>query len=137
VSVVGGLLIGIGAILVVLAGVGLLRFPDALTRSNAATKAAGLGVACILGGVAFLVNTPEAWTKMTIAVVLQFATAPVAGHVIGRAAYRAGTPVWDRTDPDDLRGFVERPHEQQADESFATDAGTDGSAQGRGAPRTP
>jgi multicomponent Na+:H+ antiporter subunit G len=122
VSLVGGILIGIGAALVLLAGVGLLRFPDVLTRSNAATKAAGLGVALVLGGVAFVVNTPEAWVKMSLAVALQFATAPVAGHVIGRAAYRSGTPVWDRTDPDDLRGFVERPHEAVPDDLAADPA---------------
>jgi multicomponent Na+:H+ antiporter subunit G len=109
VTVVGGVLVGIGSLLVLLAGVGILRFPDTLMRVNVATKAAGLGVAAILAGVAFLFATPEAAVKLSIAVVLQFATAPVAGHVIGRAAYRAGVPLWTGTHVDDLRGFRERP----------------------------
>lgn len=108
-SLAGGVLIGVGSVLVLLAGVGLLRFPDVLTRSNAATKAAGLGIACVLAGVAFLVNTPGAWVKMGLAIVVQFLAAPVAGHVIGRAAYRSGTPLWSGTHTDDLRGFVDRP----------------------------
>jgi multicomponent Na+:H+ antiporter subunit G len=111
VTAVGSVLIAVGVLLVLLAGVGLLRFPDVLTRANAATKAAGLGVACVLGGVAFVIGTGEAAVKLSIAVVLQFATAPVAGHVIGRAAYRSGAPLGEGTHIDDLRGFQERPHE--------------------------
>jgi multicomponent Na+:H+ antiporter subunit G len=109
VNLVGGGLIGVGTLLVLLAGVGILRFPDTLMRVNVATKAAGLGVAAILAGVAFVFATPEAGIKLTIAVVLQFATAPVAGHVIGRAAYRSGVPLWEGTYVDDLQGFQERP----------------------------
>jgi multicomponent Na+:H+ antiporter subunit G len=108
VSVVGGILIGLGVMLCVTAGIGLLRFPDTLTRANAGTKAAGLGVATVLLGVAFTVNTPEAWWKMLLAIGIQFATAPVAGHVIGRAAYRAGAPLWSGTWADELAGFQER-----------------------------
>ncbi len=110
-TVVGGVLIGLGVALVLLAGLGILRFPDVLIRANAATKAAGLGVAAILAGVAFVIATPEAAVKMSIAVVLQFGTAPVAGHLIGRAAYRAGAPLWDGTHIDDLAGARERPHD--------------------------
>jgi multicomponent Na+:H+ antiporter subunit G len=108
VSVVGSLLIALGVMLCVAAGIGLLRFPDTLTRANAATKAAGLGVATVLLGVAFTVNTAEAWWKMLLAIGIQFATAPVAGHVIGRAAYRAGAPLWSGTWNDDLARFHER-----------------------------
>ncbi len=104
-SVVGGILIAVGVGLIFTAGIGLLRFPDVFTRANASTKAAGLGVALVLLGVAFLFNTPEAWVKMTIAIVMQFATAPVAGHVIGRAAYRSGAPLWEGTHIDDLAAF--------------------------------
>lgn len=107
-SVVGGVLIALGVLLILLAGIGILRFPDLLTRANASTKAAGLGVACVLAGVAFALGTAEAAVKLSIAVVLQFATAPVSGHVIGRAAYRAGVPLWEGTHVDDLQGFEER-----------------------------
>lgn len=107
-TIIGSILIAIGVVLILTAGIGLLRFPDVLTRANAATKAAGFGVACVLAGVAFVFATPEAGTKLTIAVVLQFATAPIGGHVIGRAAYRAGAPLWKGTVIDELAGFHER-----------------------------
>jgi multicomponent Na+:H+ antiporter subunit G len=77
VTLVGQVLAGTGVALIVLAGVGILRFPDVLTRANAATKAAGLGVATVLIGVAFQIGTPEAFVKLSLAAILQFATAPV------------------------------------------------------------
>jgi multicomponent Na+:H+ antiporter subunit G len=107
-TIVGGMLIGSGVVLILLAGVGIVRFPDVLIRANAATKAAGLGVALVLGGVAFVIATPEAAVKLGAAVVLQFLTAPVAGHVMGRGAYRSGAPLWEGTEVDDLRGYYER-----------------------------
>lgn len=116
-------LIAIGVLLVLLSGVGLLRFPDTLTRANATTKAAGLGVACLFAGVAFAFATPEAAVKMSIAVLLQFATAPIAGHVIGRAAYRSGTPLWSATHLDELRGFRERAVEPVRDQPDRRSAG--------------
>jgi multicomponent Na+:H+ antiporter subunit G len=90
-DVVAATLILGGVSLSVLAGVAILRMPDALARANAATKAAGLGLASILAGTAIAIGTTEAYVKLGIAIVLQFITAPVAGHVLGRAAYRSGT----------------------------------------------
>ncbi len=115
-NIAGDVLITIGVLLILLSGVGLLRFPDTLTRANATTKAAGLGVACLFAGVAFAFATPEAAVKMTIAVLLQFTAAPIAGHVIGRAAYRSGTPLWPATHLDELQGFRERAVEPARDQ---------------------
>lgn len=101
-DVIGGTFIGVGVALTLLAGVGVLRFPDVLSRANAATKAAGLGIACIFVGVAVVFGTVEAYVKLGIATLLQFATAPVAGHVMGRAAYRSGVPLWEGNLVDEL-----------------------------------
>lgn len=101
-SLAGGILIGVGVVLTLLAAIGVLRFPDVLMRSSAATKAAGLGVACVLVGAALVFGTLEAGVKLSLAVILQFLTAPVGGHVIGRAAYRSGAPLWEGTWIDEL-----------------------------------
>jgi multicomponent Na+:H+ antiporter subunit G len=105
VTVIGHVLSFLGVGFVLLAAVGILRFPDVLTRTSASTKAAGLGVALVLAGAAFLFGTTEAAVKLTLAVALQFATAPVSGHVIGRAAYRSGAPLWEGTHTDELRPY--------------------------------
>lgn len=100
----------LGATLTLLAGIGILRFPDVFTRANAATKAAGLGVACLLLGAGLWIGTWEAGIKLGLAAVLQFVTAPISGHVMGRAAYRSGAPLAPITHIDDLA----LQHEHQA-----------------------
>lgn len=95
-------LVGVGAALMVLAGVGLLRLPDVFARLHAATKASTLGLACLLSGTAILLDDPTATVKLAVSIVFQFATAPVAAHIIGRAAYWGGLPLWEGTRFDEL-----------------------------------
>ncbi|WP_052667124.1 monovalent cation/H(+) antiporter subunit G [Nitriliruptor alkaliphilus] len=97
-TVIANGLILMGVSLVVLGGVAVLRLPDVLARTNAATKAAGLGLASILAGTAVALGTRDAYLKLGLAIVVQFITAPVAGHVLGRAAYRAS--------PEELTRFL-------------------------------
>lgn len=98
-------LVGLGAALILLASVGVLRFPDVLTRTNAAAKATGLGLAVLLLGVAVEVGTARGWTVLGLAILLQLVTTPVSGHVLARAAYRSGAPLWEGTRSDDLRAY--------------------------------
>ncbi len=122
----------LGAVLTLLAGIGILRFPDVFTRANAATKAAGLGIACLLLGAGLWIGTWEAGIKLGLAAVLQFITAPVSGHVMGRAAYRSGAPLAPITHIDDLAsqhgsqatylgGADDVPPAGRADDRTATD----------------
>lgn len=108
----------LGATLTLLAGVGILRFPDVFTRANAATKAAGLGIAFLLLGAGLWIGTWEAGIKLGLAAILQFLTAPISGHVMGRAAYRSGAPLAPITHIDDLAVQHEREvahHRDQLD----------------------
>lgn len=109
----------LGAALTLLAGIGILRFPDVFTRANAATKAAGLGVACLLLGAGLWIGTWEAGIKLGLAAILQFITAPVSGHVMGRAAYRSGAPLAPITHLDDLA----LQHEHQTEYRRGADDG--------------
>jgi multicomponent Na+:H+ antiporter subunit G len=118
-DVIAGGLILLGVLLVVLGGVAVLRLPDVLARANAATKAAGLGLASILGGAAVAIGTRDAYVKLGLAIAVQFITAPVAGHVLGRAAYR--------TDPDAATRFLTiddlHPEQQAATDPVEGDGG--------------
>ena len=80
----------LGAALSVAAGIGLIRFPDALSRMHAATKPQMVGLIFILLAIAL---SDRNWaTIATLIPVLgfQMLTAPISAHMIGRAAYRAG-----------------------------------------------
>jgi multicomponent Na+:H+ antiporter subunit G len=102
VRIAGQTLIGLGSTLMVLAGLGVLRLPDTFARLQAGTKAASLGLAFLFAGTVLLEPSLPAAIKLTLAVLFQFITAPVAAHVIGRAAYRAGVPMWEGTVIDEL-----------------------------------
>lgn len=95
------LLLG-GSVLAVLAGVGLQRFPDVFARIHAATKATTLGLVLIVAGAALSIGDPGDAAKLALVAVLQFVTAPVSAHMVGRASYRAGTEMSDRTAVDEL-----------------------------------
>ena len=82
------LLCGVG--LAVTAGLGLVRFPDVFSRMHAATKPATLGLLLVVVGAALQVDDGGDRAKLALVAAFQFLTAPVAAHMIGRAAYRSG-----------------------------------------------
>ena len=84
-------LVLVGAGLVALAGLGLLRLPDPLTRASAVSKAAALGVAVVL--IAALVDSgsPRVIVVLLVVLTAHVVTVPLSGLVLGRAAYRSGT----------------------------------------------
>lgn len=83
-------LILLGAVLALLAGVGQLRFRDVFVRMHVATKPATLGLALVLLGALLRADGVAPSVKLGLAIVIQLVTAPVAAHLVGRAAYRAG-----------------------------------------------
>ena len=91
----------VGGAFAAIAGIGLLRFPDVLMRMHASTKAGTLGVGLIVVSVAIFFGTVLVTTKVVLIVAFLLLTAPVAAHLIGRAAYRTGSPVWEPTIIDD------------------------------------
>ncbi|MCQ9369285.1 monovalent cation/H(+) antiporter subunit G [Brevibacterium sp. 50QC2O2] len=76
------------AVLSLAAAVGLVRFPDLLSRMHASSKPQVLGLFLIL--VAIVVAHPNWQTLTTAALVMgiQMLTSPLAVHMIGRAGYR-------------------------------------------------
>lgn len=77
-----------GGFFALIAGLGLLRFPDLLSRMHAATKASGAAFSLIL--VAFVLRLPD-WEialKALVSLVLAFMTLPVAAHLLGRNTTR-------------------------------------------------
>ena len=85
------ILILIGALLCLSAAVGLLRFRDVPTRLHAATKPQVLGFLLICIAIALSARSIPATAMLAAIVVVQFATAPLSAHMVGRQAYRNGT----------------------------------------------
>lgn len=96
--------ISVGVLFSVVTALGLIRLPDVYTRTHAASKSSTLGVLAILTGtfIHFWIIEGIFNTQMIIAIVFLFITAPVAGHLIGRASYVSGIKVTDKTVRDDM-----------------------------------
>lgn len=101
-DVAAAILLLLGAALVLLAAVGLNRFDSVYARIHAATKAVTLGLLLILGGSALLVGNLGDAAKLALVGVLQLVTAPVAAHMVGRAAHRTGEPLGQSSGLDEL-----------------------------------
>lgn len=104
----------VGALFSVAAGIGLIRFPDALTRMHAATKPQVFGLMLVLGAIAL---AERSWaTLLTLAPILlfQMLTAPISAHMIGRAGYRAGNVSEEHLHADELDEVIERAQAEHA-----------------------
>ena len=96
-----------GAIFALLSALGILRFPDLFSRMQAATKGSAFGVTCLLLAVAVHFAELGIATRAIVTIFFVLLTAPVAAHMIGRAAYFVGVPLWSGTITDELKGHYD------------------------------
>ncbi|TWU45025.1 Na(+)/H(+) antiporter subunit G [Novipirellula aureliae] len=90
-------LLVIGTSFALLASIAILRMPDLYTRMHGSTKCATLGVGCTILAAAIEFENMGTTTAAILIVGFLFLTAPVAAHMIGRAAYRDKVAMWPGT----------------------------------------
>ncbi len=96
-------LLWIGSVFMFISAVGIVRMPDLFTRMHAATKLSTIGIASLIGAVAIWFPQLEVSVPAMLIVVFYFITSPVAAHMIGRASYYRGVPLWEKTVCDEWR----------------------------------
>jgi multicomponent Na+:H+ antiporter subunit G len=101
-DVVAAVFILSGAVLALGAGVGLLRFPDLLTRMHTAAKPQVLGMLLMLAALALRLRSASAVGMLALVALFQVLTAPVAAHMVARAGYRTGKVDSERLIVDEL-----------------------------------
>jgi multicomponent Na+:H+ antiporter subunit G len=97
-------LAALGAAFILLAAIGILRMPDLYLRISVTTKAATLGTGLILSSVALYFGEAGISTRIVAIILFTLLTAPVGAHLIGRASYFTGVPIWKHSVVDDLKG---------------------------------
>lgn len=104
-------LVLLGSVFYLVAAIGVIRFPNFLTRMHAATKAGAFGGALLL--MAAMVSFASVYVVLKCLIILIFfyLTAPIAGHVLGRAGYYSIRQTDHGLKKDDLKD-----HNQNADE---------------------
>ena len=101
----------LGSFFILVSAIGLLRMPDLYMRMSATTKAATLGVGFVVLGTAIQYWEVGIFSRAIIIISFLLITAPVAAHMIGRAAYFDGVSLWENTKIDELKGkYDEKTH---------------------------
>ncbi len=95
----------IGSIWICLAGIGVFRMEDIFLRMSAATKAATLGVTTILLGSALFFGELDIILRAVVVIFFLFVTAPVAAHMIGKAAFMMDVDLSEKTVQNDLQDY--------------------------------
>ena len=114
-EIVVGVLILVSAFLSMAAGIGIVRFPDVLTRLHAATKPQVLGLALVLLTIVLRGPTWGVLSTVVLIMTFQLLTQPMTAHMLGRAAYRSDHVRRDLLIEDDLgRDIEEHDREQGA-----------------------
>jgi multicomponent Na+:H+ antiporter subunit G len=120
-EILAALLMTGGTFLMLVAAVGLLRFPDLYTRMHAVTKAGTLGIGLMLISAAVAFGGDVSVTaRALVALLFVFLTAPVSAHMIGRAGYLGNVSLWEQTAFDDWdTGYEELRREGEESPSEA------------------
>jgi multicomponent Na+:H+ antiporter subunit G len=108
VDVIAVVIAALGTGLILVAGVGIVRMPDLLTRMHASSKAGTLGATLILLAVAITIPGTAVTMRVVLIIVFLFITAPLAAHMIARAGYCSGTRLSEETVLDEYR--AQTPH---------------------------
>lgn len=114
----------VGALMSLAAAIGLVRFPDLLTRMHAGTKPQVFGLLLMLTAVALENRDPVMIPLIALGWIFQLLTVPVSAHMVGRSTYR--TKHLNRTTltQDDLQKVLNRAAEG------STEGGGEGAAAG-------
>ena len=104
----------LGAVLAVSGTLGVVRFPDVLSKMHAATKPQVLGLMLMLAAVGLRVPSWGTISTLVLISAFQVLTLPVAAHMIGRAAYRTKHVKREQLYRDELAEAVDRATDDQA-----------------------
>jgi multicomponent Na+:H+ antiporter subunit G len=87
VSTAGEVLALAGAVLMLVAAIGVVRFDDVLARLHALAKASTLGVLLVLVGAVVSLHDANDVTSVVLAALAHLLTSPPASNMLSRATY--------------------------------------------------
>jgi multicomponent Na+:H+ antiporter subunit G len=128
IDLVSAVFMVVGALMSLGAAIGLLRFPDLLSRMHAATKPQVLGLFLLLASIGLQMRTWWVWPVLLVAWIFQLLTVPVSAHMVGRAGYRTKHLHRELLTSDELEAVVLKAAVQKAADRAAQEDGSgDGS----------
>ena len=119
-DILAGLALLAGAGFALVGAVGVLRFPDALTRMHAASKAGTLGSGLCLIALALHETAFDVTTRALAAVAFFLLTAPISAHLLARATLIAGYPAVLRSNAMETNSAEEQPNDPHSGKDKAS-----------------
>lgn len=118
-------LVATGTTFMLLAAIGVIRMPDVYMRLQVSTKGASLGAGCVVLAVPIFFFDMGIAVRALLIVVFIFLTTPISAHMLARAAYIVGVPLWEGSVVDELEGrYDPETHELASPESDEPPFGT-------------
>src|SRR6478735_48347 len=105
-DVAAGVLVLGGSLLALTAAIGVLRFPDTLSRMHAATKPQVLGLLLVLAGAAIRLRGHVDVGMVILTGLFTLITAPVVANRVGQLAYREQNIREDLLTTDEMHDFA-------------------------------
>ncbi len=114
-NIIIALLLLSGSFFLLSGSIGVIRFPDVYTRLHATTKGATLGISGLLIGAFLFLYMQHGIIsgKLLLAIVFTLLTSPVAGHMISRAAHKAGIKPVTNQRTDEYERAIQNQKQQQ------------------------
>ena len=97
-----GILIIVGSFFALTAALGLVRLPDVYSRMHAAAKAGTMGSGLMMIALALVADDLATVTRAVAGLVFFLLTAPIAAHLLAKAAYSVGYKLWDKSVLDEM-----------------------------------
>jgi multicomponent Na+:H+ antiporter subunit G len=115
-DIISAVLVLGGSTLALTAAIGVLRFPDTLTRMHAASKPQVLGLLLVLAGAAVRLRGHIDVGMLILTGLFTVITAPVVANRVGQLAYREQNIRDDLLTTDEMQEFAERTESVGNDE---------------------
>ena len=102
-EIIAALLMGLGLIFLVGSMIGMLRLPDFYSRVHASGNSETLGTMLVFLGLAVYNGISITSAKLLIILMFIFVGNPIGSHILTKAAYKTGHPVWTKNSlPEDI-----------------------------------
>ncbi len=95
-TIITGILLALGCFFIIVASIGIVRFPDFYSRMHPAGKCDTLGQLLVLSGLIVYEGFTLVSIKLLIIIILIFIVNPTATHALAKAAYLSGVKPWEK-----------------------------------------
>lgn len=95
-TILAGVLIISGCLLILISSLGVIRFPDFYSRLHPAGKSDTMGQTMVLLGLIIFEGFDLISVKLIIIMIFFYVANPTATHFISKAAHKAGLPLWQK-----------------------------------------